>query len=254
MKSKKRIRKPRTRSTSHTNGKGGRKLTFHKLDWLEWIAIGVSIWFFVFPYPYKPLFVIMLGLPIFGLFLNGLAGRPSIASLVEITKDKDGSNKYDVADFIDFPAIVLFIHVLRNYEFESFYSLIIPGVLASLMMLVLVLITHKIQIQSAADKLWIYCSFFFNVCLFSFAATYGVNCVFDDSEPEVYYTEVLDKHISRGRRSTSYYVKVAPWGHHHDIEKISVSYSQYNALQPGELVEIDRQEGLFHIPWYYINK
>jgi hypothetical protein len=63
---------------------------------------------------------------------------------------------------------------------------------------------------------------------------------------------VVDKRISKGRRSTTYYVKVAPWGHHYDKEEISVASSQYNEIQIGQMVKIDLKKGLFNIPWYYI--
>jgi hypothetical protein len=102
------------------------KLTFHKLDWLEKVTLALAIWFLIYPKPYTILFTILLIIPILGLVLNGLNGKPSIASLVEITKKDDGDNKYDVADFIDMAAIAIFIRVLIDYEFEDFYSLIIP--------------------------------------------------------------------------------------------------------------------------------
>lgn len=103
------------------------KLTFHKLDWLEYITIGIGLWFLLYPKPYDILFTVLLCMPILGLILNGITGRPSIVSLVEISKDNNGNDKYDVADFIDFAAWIILLRVLLDYEFESFYSIIIPG-------------------------------------------------------------------------------------------------------------------------------
>jgi hypothetical protein len=62
------------------------KITFHKLDWLEWISLFLSGWFFIYPKPYEFLFTTLLLMPIIGLLLNGISGRPSIASLIQITK------------------------------------------------------------------------------------------------------------------------------------------------------------------------
>ncbi|PIQ49923.1 MAG: hypothetical protein COW03_02760 [Cytophagales bacterium CG12_big_fil_rev_8_21_14_0_65_40_12] len=229
------------------------KLTFHELDWLEYITMGLGFWFLFYPRPYDILFTALLCMPILGLILNGITGRPSIASLVEISKDDNGRDKYDVADFIDFAAWIILLRVLLDYEFESFNSMIIPGTIAFALMLVILFSTHKVIDNTTKSKTWIYLSLIFNVFLYSYAGTYGVNCVYDESEPQVYETEVVDKRISKGRRGRkTYYVKVNPWGNHYDKEKISVASSQYDEIQIGQTIKIDLKKGLFNIPWYYI--
>ena len=231
------------------------KLTFHKLDWLEYITMGLGFWFLFYPKPYDILFTALLCMPLLGLLLNGLTGRPSISSLIEISKDDDGSDKYDVADFIDFAAWIILLRVLLDYEFESFYSMIIPGTIAFAIMLIILFATHKLIDNTIKSKNWIYLSLIFNVCLYSFAGTYGANCVYDKSEPTVYNAGVVDKRIStssKGRKT--YYIEVTPWGHHYDREEISVSSIQYDEIQIGQTVKIDLKEGLFNIPWYYIER
>lgn len=228
------------------------KLTFHKLDWLEKVTLALAIWFWIYPKPYTILFTILLIIPILGLVLNGLNGKPSIASLVEITKKDDGDNKYDVADFIDMAAIVIFIRVLVDYEFEDFYSLIIPGTIGFALMVIVLFLTHKMIIDNGKSRFWIYSSLFFNIFLYSYSATYGINCTYDFSEPKVFDAEIIDKHISRGRRHTTHYLRVTPWGHHHDAEDIAVASSQYNSYAIGETIKIDLKQGLLNIPWYYV--
>jgi len=228
------------------------KLTFHKLNWLEYLTIGIGLWFLFYPKPYDILFTILLCIPVLGLFLNGLTGRPSVASLVEISKDDDGSDKYDVADFIDFAAWILLIRVLMDYEFENFFSIIIAGTISFLFMLLILFITHKLIEETTKSKIWIYLSLISNVFIYSYAGTYGANCVYDYSEPTVYNAKVVNKSISKGRRSTTYYIKVTPWGNHYEIEEISVPKSQYNEIDIGQTIKIDLKKGLFNIPWYYI--
>lgn len=229
------------------------KLTFHKLDWLEYITLGLGFWFLIYPKPYDILFTVLLFMPILGLLLNGLTGRPSISSLVEISKDDNGNDKYDVADFIDFAAWIILLRVVLDYEFESFYSLIIPGTITFAIMLIILFTTHKLIDNTTKSKTWIYLSLIFNVFIYSYSATYGANCVYDKSEQQVYDAEVVDKREhngSKGRRS--YYVKVTPWGHHYDKEEISVSSDQFDDIQIGQTIKIDLKKGLFNIPWYYI--
>ena len=192
-------------------------------------------------------------MPIIGLLLNGLTGRPSIASLVEISKDKDGADKYDVADFIDFAAWIILIRVLLDYKFESIKSLIIPGTIAFVLVLIFLFATHNHIINSTKNKTWIYLSLIFNISLYSYAATYGANCVYDNSEPTVYHAAVINKRISTGNKGRkTYYLEVTPWGSHYDKEEISVNSERYNEITIGETVNIDFKNGLFNIPWYYL--
>jgi hypothetical protein len=228
------------------------KLTFHKLDWLEWISLILAVWFFIYPKPYEVLFTCLLIMPVIGLFLNGITGRPSIASLIQISKDNKCDDKYDVADFIDAPAWILTLRVLIDFEFESFYSMIIPGVIAAILILVFLYFTQSIIINTTKDKTWIVLSLVTNIVIYSFAGTYGANCVYDKSTPKVYAAKVIDKRISKGRRHKTYYIKVEEWGHHYDPENISVTQSQYNEININQYVNIDYKKGLLGIPWYYI--
>ncbi|MDO5104803.1 hypothetical protein [Capnocytophaga sp.] len=220
----------------------------HKLDWLEKLTCVLAIWFLIYPKPYDILMGVLLVIPIAGIIINGLQ-KPSIASLVEVTKDKEGVNKYDVADFIDIAAWIILIRVLLDYEFESFYSLLLPGAVAFVLMLLILLLTHRLIVQSTKNKWWIYISIIFNVFLYSYAGTYAINCTYDYSKPEIYKNEVLDKHTSRRRRGgTTYYVTVKPWGNHYEKEDISVSMQEYQKLQIGDEVEIAVKKGVFNIP------
>jgi hypothetical protein len=231
------------------------KLTFHKLSWLEKISIVLGLWFLIYPEPYNLLFTIILFIPILGLILNGLYGKPSIASLVEITITEDGGEEYDLADFIDYPALILFIRVLRDYEFESFYSMIIPGTIGFALTVLILFLTHSRVSRSHKNKLWIYASVMFNIFLYSYSATYGANCVYDKSEGVTYKTEVVKKWTSKGRRGRkNYHVKVAPWGHQYDEEYIRVDKSYYDQLQTGDKVSIDLRQGALGIPWYNIKR
>lgn len=228
-------------------------LSFHKLNWLEYLTMGLCIWFIIYPKPYNILFTALLCMPIIGLLLNGLTGRPSISSLVEISKNDDGRNKYDVADFIDLAAWAILIRVLIDYEFESFYSLLIPGTIAFSIMLILLFATHKLIDQTTKSKTWIYSSLIFNVLIYSYAGTYGANCTYDRSKPIVYETKVIDKNISKSRKGRrTYYITVNPWGHHYDKEQISIARSRFEEIHVGQKVKIDLKKGLFNIPWYYV--
>jgi hypothetical protein len=147
---------------------------------------GICFWFLSYPHPYKVAFTIVLALPIIGLILTGIS-RPSLASLVSISVP-DGKNKYDLADFIEVPGFVILIRVLIDYNFESFYRIIKVGTVGFIILLVLLGVTHRLVENSNKNKWIIYLKVVGNIAIYSYAATYGVNCVYDGSEAKVYHT------------------------------------------------------------------
>lgn len=230
--------------------KKNRVYTLHQLSWLEYIAIGFSLWFFFYPKPYDLLLIILLIMPFLGMLLNGY-NKPSIATLVEI--DRNAKNEYDVADFIDIPAWAILVRVLIDFETDSILAVAISGTVAFVAICLFLFLTHKQIAESNKDKWWIYSSIIFSFFVYSYSSVIAINCKFDYSEPEVYQTEIIDKHIHRGRRGRrTYYVKVKPWGHHYDSENISVSRTEYEHFEVNDQVKIDYNKGLLGIPWYYI--
>ncbi len=223
----------------------------HQLDWLEYISIGLCLWFLFHPKPYDYLLIALLLLPFIGMFLNGL-NKPSIASLVEI--DHDSKDEYDVADFIDLPAWAILVRTLIDYETDSYLTVIVVGTVAFVAICLFLLVTHQQISDSNKDKWWIYGSIVFSFFVYSYSAVIALNCTFDYSEPKEYKTEVIDKHISKSRKGRrTYYVKVKPWGHHYDAENISVSSEEYELYQINDKVEVEYKEGLLGIPWYYLD-
>lgn len=246
---------------SNTNNSDSKKrskvkwsaLRFHQLSWVEIGVIILSTWFLFYPEPYTLLFTVMLLIPLVGLIVNGFTGRPSIATLGEIGKDKDGEEDYDIAAFINLPAIVLLVRVFRDFEFESWRSLVIPGTIGFVAVLIVLIATHRMVERSTKSKTWIYFSVFGSVLLYSYAGTIGANCVYDYSEPKVYEAKVLSKEISN-TKSRFYILHVQPWGAESEIESVRVTSEEFEVIHPGETVKIDVKQGLFGIPWYFVER
>lgn len=227
-----------------------KKIVLHKLTWLEYVAMGFSGWFLFYPTPYYILLVILLLIPIIGLVLNGLE-KPSIASLVEI--DRNSKNEYDVADFIDIPAFIIFLRAIIEFELDSVIAVIVTSGIAFILIVAFLFFTHKKIEASNKDKNWIYGSVIFCLYMYSYGAVVSINCSFDNSKPKVYASKIIEKHIRKGSKGRkTYYIKVLPWGHHYDAEDIKVSQSEYDHYIVNETVKIDYKEGLLGIPWYYL--
>lgn len=221
-----------------------KKISLHKLGWLEYVTLGIAAWFYFYPEPYEILFVVLLCIPILGLVLNGINGKPSIATLVRISA---GEN-YDVADFLNVPALIILVRVMRDFQFESFVSMIVPGTAAFILMVAVLFATHKLTRIAEKHKLWIYLSVIFNVGLYSYAVSYGVNCVFDYSDPVTYNVKVVSEYGSRGL----YYIRVTDWKNNNETQRVYLTSEQYQKIQVGGNVQIDVKPGLFGMAWYYM--
>lgn len=232
-------------------------LTLHKLDWLEWLTIVLSIWFVVYPqYFYMLLLTILLIIPIFGIMLNGL-DKPSLASLVDIKLDSKKQIEYDVADFINVAAWAILIRILWDYKFYNFYSWIVPGIIGSVFTLGILFSTHRLITANYQNKIWIYVSIIFNIILYSFAGVYAINCAFDNSTPENYSTTVVDKLIThskgrRGRITTNYILTIEPWGRYESQQTVHTTNDYYDSVSKGEEINITLNKGLLGIP--FINR
>jgi hypothetical protein len=226
----------------------------HDIEWLDFVAFACSTWLFIYPYPYKLLFCILLFIPFLGLILNRMAGNSGFDSLIKKVKDKNGNDTYMVAYYINIVSWTVGIKVFIDFEFENIYSIFIHGSVAFIMIAFILFITHHRITGPLKTQLSMYGLLLLNILLYSYGGTYGINCLFDDSKPYVFQTHIIEKHINHHRKSAdTYTVTVSPWGHHFDNESISVSSEQYNRLIEGQAVSMDVKSGLFDIPWYYID-
>jgi heme-degrading monooxygenase HmoA len=96
---------------------------------------------------------------------------------------------------------------------------------------------------------WIAVVFFAG--LYSYPLAVTVDTLGDHGATGNYAVQVLGMHVSRGR-STSYYLRLAPWGSVATSDQVSVSAATYNAVQPGDEVCVQVHPGNLHVPWYRV--
>jgi hypothetical protein len=93
------------------------------------------------------------------------------------------------------------------------------------------------------------------VALLLFAGVYGFGSIavadteFDDSPPAAYTTTVVGGHVSHGK-STSYYLRLAPWGPVAYPDDVSVSRALYDSTHLGDTVCTTLHSGSLHAPWF----
>jgi len=87
--------------------------------------------------------------------------------------------------------------------------------------------------------------------LYGWGLALSVDTAADRSAPQTYTAQVLGEHISRGSRSTSYYLILEPWGPYEaGNTAMKVSGAMYAATRPGDIVCLALHAGALHAPWY----
>jgi hypothetical protein len=106
----------------------------------------------------------------------------------------------------------------------------------------------------AATDHWKRRSSFIAAVLLSSAYAYGapimINGLLDRSEAKVYPVKVLAKHVSRSRKSTTYYLEITPWGPIFQNDNVNVTGSLYRQVRVGKNVCVTLHSGALGVPWF----
>lgn len=173
--------------------------------------------------------------------------------IITVTHKQYGKRRV-IAMYLTTASLVLALRIFLDFECESFYSIFIHASIAFIFLIIAILTTHKKITGTLTQQISLYALLTLNILLYSYAFVYGINCLFDTSAPIQFKTHIADKYITHHRKSPdTYHVTIAPWGHHHDTENLSIRSHQFDKLNKGDDVLIDLQKGLFHIPWYHID-
>lgn len=210
------------------------------------VASGTAAaWLFLQPQPYLWATTACLLLPLASiplLWLHSGVLRPD---------EKKNSAYPSLALTLFIPSLVLMLRVLLDFEILN-YDLLWPRAVtvAALFGLGLLVGSHDFVFQgpsrwSAGLAILAYAA------LYGFSATAAYNCAFDTGRPTAYEVKVLEKHYSSGK-TTTYYLKVAPWGPRTEAEDVTVTEEYYAQTEPGTNVQIYLMPGNLQVPWFTV--
>lgn len=150
------------------------------------------------------------------------------------------------------PTAVLILRSLIFYKIFDFSNVWHPSIIITLGYLVVLMINNKGQIFYKNEKiLSVITMFTFIVFGYAYGSAITLNCVLDESKPEIYKTIVLDKRVSKGRTET-YYLKLSPWEKQKEIKEVSVPKNLYDTLKINDQATIKLKKGKLNIPWFEI--
>ncbi len=234
----------RTKEEREYNIKRTKRLT-KGLNYSSWIF---GIWYFIFPQPYELLTIINLALPIIGLVtLIRLSG------LIRVIKI-DNSPYPSLTTTLSIPPLILMVRALIDYELFNYSSLWIPAILLTATFSYL--IRYGAKSELTFNKPWeyaiVYPFLISTVFIYTIFSLISINCTFDNTTPDIYEAEVLDKRINDGKNSTTYYLKLDKWGPQDEIDEVSVSKRRYLEVSKGDKIDVNLKKGLFDISWIIV--
>ena len=90
--------------------------------------------------------------------------------------------------------------------------------------------------------------------VYGYGALIFTNCNYDRSVPQRWRVEVESKHYSRGSKSVTYHLALAPWGRFTDGQSVTVPRSFYIEVLQGDSVSVNLRPGKWQVPWYEVTK
>lgn len=142
---------------------------------------------------------------------------------------------------------------LLDYNLFDYSKVWIPSISVALIYIAVLTIGNKaFKFNKAKDYFTI---IGISILLFGYAygAVVTLNCMYDKSKPEIFNATILSKRVSSGK-STTYYLKLTPWGKRKEIDEVSMSEDLYNRLDENDQVKIYYMKGKFEIPWFEVTE
>ena len=217
--------------------------TAKAVNCLGWLS---GIWTIFYPYPYQFAIITAIITPLLAITVVVLH-----KGLIRLDERK-GTAFPSVLLAIVLPALGLALRALLDFNITSYAELWLPCLSISIGLFLVVLIANnEVSLKKVEDS-------FTGITLLIFFAVYAyglivtTNCYYDDSIPETYPTEILNKRI-HSSKGVIYYLELAAWDNQPKKE-VSVSKSFYNKMTVGDSVHIHLKKGCYEIPWFMVRK
>jgi len=210
------------------------------LNWATGIA---AVWAWIYPNPY-PLSMLAVGvLPLIAIVLLARSH-----GLYQIEGRRNDARPSLAFAFI-FPSCALAFRSIQDLHFLEWKPLLLATLaLAALLTIFLAQSDPHFHNRAVAAI-----STVFIGAMFSFGELAQFDVLADRSAPATYQTEVLGKRADNGR-TTTYYLRTAPWGPRQNADEIEVPHALYNAISPGQPVSIHLYSGALHLPWFSVSR
>ncbi|WP_400193444.1 hypothetical protein [Hymenobacter sp. B81] len=204
-----------------------------------------AAWLWWQPQPYQ--WAITAGLLVPLAAMGALWLHPGLLNIDE----KKGSAYPSIGIALLLPSLLLALRALLDTELVSYGPLWRWVGAATVFFAALLALGTRSFLQRPGSRL----SQAFAIALCAFAYSFGAvstyNSTFDEAPAAAYPVKVLDKHTSSGN-TTTYYLKVSPWGPFRQPEDVAVTKNYYAQSSIGATATMLLRPGRLGIPWYTV--
>ncbi|HTI11415.1 MAG TPA: hypothetical protein VL832_22735 [Puia sp.] len=208
-------------------------------------ATGLALWSFAYPRPYQYVAILLLAAPWVGIALTWY-----FKGLMRFDTKK--SSPYpSVTALIFVSAGCLLLRAMLDFDLYDHKMIWLPVIsLAGILSFLCFMVCRK-ALTEGQNKMTAPVFMFIVSFIYTYGALVMTNCYHDRSVSQVFRVEIKDKSIHTGK-TTTYYLRLAPWGRFPEEEDVSVPKRLYEATQTGDKVYVYLKKGTWNIPWYWV--
>jgi hypothetical protein len=214
---------------------------------VNWAGGLATAWAWFFPQPYELALVAVIVAP-----LVALAVVATSSGLIRFDELK-GSILPNVAIGAIAPGIALCWRAISDFiifdysiNFWAFFVMA-TGILS----VTILILEPGFRPKKTAVSYFLATATGLVMAFYGYGLVVTANCLADRSVPKIYPAKVVDKHSDSGSSST-YYLKLAPWGPQKITEDVTVGRELYQQASPGDQVQVSLQKGWLGIPWLVV--
>jgi hypothetical protein len=210
---------------------------------LNYISIAAMLWVLIKPQPYEIAIWTVILLPIIVLASSRL-----FSDIIRFDGPKKSVYPTIAGPFL-MPGIALSLRAFLDWNILSWHNFWMPfaGIVVTLSCLVLFSFKEVRKKYGQAIGMIAFCA------IYGYGATISLNGITDKSRPACYSAAVIDKRVSTGK-TTSYYLKLTPWGPRNTGKEVDVSKDVYHSVGINDSVSIYVKNGAMKIPWFFVMK
>lgn len=202
---------------------------------------------FFYPRPYELVTLCALIVPV--LILTSLH---LFKGLIRIDQ-KSNSGFPSIIYGLIFPGMALALRSFMDFDILEYSNFWLPTFAVTIATsLIMFSTTSELKFKKAADYVTVISIVGF-VFIYSYGGIINYNCIYDNSQPEVYSSKISNMRISTGK-STSYYIELRPWGPVTENQEVGISKGLYERLEVGKSVNIYLMPGKMNIPWFSVTE
>lgn len=212
-------------------------------QWTNYVTYAIAAWGYLYPRPYGAAMLALAVLPWAALVLIAKS-----AGLLR-ADSRRGDPRPSLAIALIVPGIVLMVRALSDVGvLDLERTLIFAAVTAFVLGWAALMCDAAVRARP-----WNALLLMLFGCAYGYGTVVLANSQLDFAPGDVYHVQVLGRHVSRGSRSTTYYLRLDRWGPRTEQADVRVSADLYREAEPGTTVCVHRGPGALGISWYAVD-